>query len=121
MLVVGNDGTEWGGTATVPPLGTAYISGVQDTHRCSTLGDDWWAVLVVGGWLGWVCLEVFPKLNDSMRLAPMQERWPRGLRVWCLICLSQSHLRVFHNSWDSLKLIGQGCELLGGKIADECC
>jgi len=80
-----------------------------------------WAVLVVGGWLGWVCLEVFPKLNDSMRLAPMQERWPRGLRVWCLICLSQSHLRVFHNSWDSLKLIGQGCELLGGKIADECC
>jgi len=68
---MGIDGTEWGGTATVPPLGTAYISGVQDAYRCSTLGDDWWAVLVVGGWLDWMLLVVFSILNNSMILSDM--------------------------------------------------
>lgn len=50
-----------GGGAIIP-------GGVKAKGRCSTQGCGQWSILVVGGHLHWVILEVFSSLNDSIVL-----------------------------------------------------
>ena len=42
------------------------IGGVQETFRCCTERHAFMGILVIGGWLDWVILEVFSSLGDSM-------------------------------------------------------
>ena len=50
-----------GGGVTAP-------GGVQEAWRCGTEGCGQWVILVVGGQLDYMILEVFSNLNDSMIL-----------------------------------------------------
>ena len=55
---------EWSGSSThcLGGGGVTVSGGVQKPWRCGTEGYGQWAVLVVGGWLDWVILEVFSTL-----------------------------------------------------------
>jgi len=61
---------EWSGIGTGCPgrCGVPIPGGVQKTCRCGTLGHGLADMVVVGGWLNSMILEVFSKPNDSMIL-----------------------------------------------------
>ena len=48
--------------------GVVVPGGVPEPCGCGTEGYSQWATLEVGGWLGWMSLEVFSNLNDSVIL-----------------------------------------------------
>lgn len=51
-----------------PDLLGRDIRGFLESQRCGTQGCGYWAVLVVGGQLHWMTLEIFSNLSDSMIL-----------------------------------------------------
>ena len=48
--------------------GVTIPGGIQGRFRCCTKCMVWWEILVIGGWLYWMILEVFSNLGDSMSL-----------------------------------------------------
>lgn len=85
--------------------------------KCILRDMAWWAVLVVGGWLDYIILEIFSNLNDTLIIVPcgakncwtsepyccmnsaeyMQVNVGLGFLI-LLTCLTLSHLQVTYNS-----------------------